>query len=202
VAAWIDPSSWDLPALAERWRAARPFPHVILDALVSPSRLLELVAAFEEEPASLIKDDIFEMMASARELEHPVFHRFGAELGGPAMLAVVGGLSGKSVRRIDMRGYAYLEGHYLLPHADHQAGVGRAIAYAYYLDARGDLEGGELELFECKFDGGEIMATAPAVTILPACNRLVLFDVSDASLHQVREVTRGARLSLAGWYYP
>jgi Rps23 Pro-64 3,4-dihydroxylase Tpa1-like proline 4-hydroxylase len=202
VAEWIDTTPWDLPVLAERWRAARPFPHLIFDAVVAEPRLAELYAAFEEEPASKIQDDIFEVMASAKDLEHPVFHRFAAELAGPAMLAAVSAITGKSVRRLDMRGYAYLEGHYLLPHADHQAGVGRAIAYAYYLDVRGDLEGGELELFECTLDGGAVVATAPAALIPPARNRLVLFDVSDASLHQVREVTRGMRLSLAGWFYP
>ena len=202
MAEWIDTGSWDLPALAERWRAARPFPYVVFDGLVAEPRLTELLEAFEEEPASKIQDDIFEMMASARELEHPVFHRFAAELAGPAMLAAATAITGKPVRRLDMRGYAYLEGDYLLPHADHRADVGRSIAYAYYLDVRGDLEGGELELFECTFEGGVIVATAPAAVIPPARNRLVLFDVSDASLHQVREVTRGMRLSLAGWFYP
>ncbi len=33
-------------------------------------------------------------------------------------------------------------------------------------------------------------------------NRLVVFDVSDVSLHQVREVLAGLRISLAGWFYP
>jgi hypothetical protein len=30
----------------------------------------------------------------------------------------------------------------------------------------------------------------------------VVFGVGDVSLHQVREVLGGLRLSLAGWFYP
>jgi len=37
--------------------------------------------------------------------------------------------------------------------------------------------------------------------IEPRPNRLVVFDVSDVSLHQVREVVGGLRISLAGWFY-
>jgi hypothetical protein len=29
-----------------------------------------------------------------------------------------------------------------------------------------------------------------------------VFDVGDVSLHQVREVLDGMRISLAGWFYP
>ena len=63
-------------------------------------------------------------------------------------------------------------------------------------------QGGELELFRCEVDdAGEIVATAPAARIAHRPNRLVLFDVSATSLHQIREVTSGARLSLAGWFH-
>jgi len=41
-----------------------------------------------------------------------------------------------------------------------------------------------------------------ARVIEPRANRLVVFDVSDGSLHQVREVVSGLRISLAGWFYP
>ena len=30
----------------------------------------------------------------------------------------------------------------------------------------------------------------------------VVFEVGDLSLHQVREVTSGLRISLSGWFYP
>jgi hypothetical protein len=40
-----------------------------------------------------------------------------------------------------------------------------------------------------------------ALTVEHRTDRLVLFDVGIATLHEVREVLRGGRLSLAGWYF-
>src|SRR5438067_1813589 len=96
--------------------------------------------------------------------------------------------------------YVYLPGHYLLPHSDSRQSEGRAIAYAYYVSA--PRKGGELELFDCTMKKGEIVRTWPAKKIAPRANRLVLFAVTDTALHQVREVLRGARTSIAGWFYP
>jgi Rps23 Pro-64 3,4-dihydroxylase Tpa1-like proline 4-hydroxylase len=51
-------------------------------------------------------------------------------------------------------------------------------------------------------EGGEIALTVSARVIEPRSNRLVVFEVGDVSLHQVREVCAGLRISLAGWFYP
>ena len=74
-------------------------------------------------------------------------------------------------------------------------------AYAYYLPSPETPEGGELELFRCVFDEGKLIATESVRLIEPRPNRLVVFEVSDRSLHQVREVLAGLRPSLAGWFY-
>jgi Rps23 Pro-64 3,4-dihydroxylase Tpa1-like proline 4-hydroxylase len=105
------------------------------------------------------------------------------------------------VRTVDMRAYAYRPGHYLLPHTDHQDGLARVLAYAYYLPSPEPPRGGELELFACELAGGEITSVSSGRVIEPRANRLVVFDVSDASLHRVHEVLAGLRLSLAGWFY-
>jgi Rps23 Pro-64 3,4-dihydroxylase Tpa1-like proline 4-hydroxylase len=197
------PSTWDLPALAARFRKARPFPHLILDDFIADHCRADLLDAFGEEPCTRFHDEIFDLLASAPNLEHPVLQSFRDELASADILTAFHHITGKRVSRIEMRGYGYESGHYLLPHADHQRGIGRALAYAYYLDTPFPAEGGELELFDCTFDAiGEIIATTPAGRITPTPNRFVLFDVGDASLHQVREVTAGARFSLSGWYYP
>ena len=91
-----------------------------------------------------------------------------------------------------MRAYAYRPGHYLLPHTDHQDGLLRQLAYAYYLPSPEPPTGGELELFA---------NMQSAKLIAPRDNRLVIFEVGDTSLHQVREVLSGLRISLAGWFY-
>jgi Rps23 Pro-64 3,4-dihydroxylase Tpa1-like proline 4-hydroxylase len=58
----------------------------------------------------------------------------------------------------------------------------------------------ELELFACEMNGDDVVHARSAQTITPKPNRLVLFDVSNASLHQVREVLAGTRVSLTGWF--
>jgi Rps23 Pro-64 3,4-dihydroxylase Tpa1-like proline 4-hydroxylase len=62
------------------------------------------------------------------------------------------------------------------------------------------LAGGELDLYRCDVAGGAIVRTAIEKTISPRPNRCVLFAVDRLSLHRVREVTAGGRLSLAGWF--
>jgi Rps23 Pro-64 3,4-dihydroxylase Tpa1-like proline 4-hydroxylase len=106
---------------------------------------------------------------------------------------VLSAVTGKTVMRADMRAYAYRAGHYLLPHNDHQEGVGRVFAYAYYLPTPEPPIDGALELFD---------GYTSALLIEPRPNRIVFFEVSDRSLHQVREVLGGLRASLAGWFYP
>ncbi len=190
------------PALAAAWRAARPFPHVVIDGFTSEDARATLVGALEDESASVIRDEIFEVTASAVSVEDARLRRFHAALQSPEVLSAIAAIHGERVTRADLRAFAYEAGHYLLPHTDHQEGVGRAVAYAFYLDTTPDLEGGELVLFDCTRSGGEIAAAREAEVIAPRPNRLVLFEVGDASLHEVREVTRGMRISLAGWFYP
>ena len=48
----------------------------------------------------------------------------------------------------------------------------------------------------------ELVTTDSAKLVEPRANRLVVFEVGDLSLHQVREVMSGLRISLAGWFYP
>lgn len=113
-------------------------------------------------------------------------------------------ITGKALDHADMRAYAYRVGHYLLPHTDRQEGVERLLAYAYYLPSPEPPRGGELELFHCAVDRArdEITSTTSALLVEPRPNRLVVFDVSEISIHQVREVLGGLRISLAGWFYP
>jgi Rps23 Pro-64 3,4-dihydroxylase Tpa1-like proline 4-hydroxylase len=196
LGAWPDDAS-----LAAIWRAARPFPHLVFDDFVSRDALTDLFAVLEEEAVDRYEGDLFRFEASAPEPATAEFRElrdgFAATLA-PRLARV----TGKPVTRVDMRAYAYRPGHYLLPHSDHQDGLARALAYAYYLPSPEPPAGGELELYACRVAEREIVATDSALVIEPRANRLVVFDVSDVSLHQVREVLGGLRISLAGWFYP
>ena len=183
-------------ALAREWAAAEPFPYVVIDDY-APA--VDLLALLDDEAVERYEGEIALFDASAPEPATPAFAElrdaFAATLA-PSLSKI----SGKLVRTVDMRAYAYRPGNYLLPHTDHREGLARVLAYAYYLPTPEPPTGGELELFRCTYDG-EITSVESARVIEPRPHRLVVFDVGDASLHQVREVLSGLRLSLAGWFY-
>jgi Rps23 Pro-64 3,4-dihydroxylase Tpa1-like proline 4-hydroxylase len=168
----------------EAWQARSPFPYAVVDDVCDEPDAL--MAILEEENVAPYEADLFRFEATAPEPRSDELRALRDQLG--AQLApVLARVSGLPVRRCDMRAFAYRPGHFLLPHTDRQGE--RLIAYAYYLPTPEPPSGGELELF-------------PGVVIEPRPNRIALFEVSDHSLHQVREVLSGLRLSLAGWFYP
>jgi Rps23 Pro-64 3,4-dihydroxylase Tpa1-like proline 4-hydroxylase len=196
---------WRVPwsseqAAAAAWRAARPFPHLVADEVVAAAALPELSALLEEEAVERYLGEIFAFEASAPEPATAELRELRAEFAA-TLAPPLSRITGKPVTWVDMRAYAYRPGHYLLPHTDHQDGLARVLAYAYYLPSPEPPVGGELELFACELAGAEITAVASATVIEPRGNRLVVFDVGDATLHQVREVLGGLRMSLAGWFY-
>jgi hypothetical protein len=196
----LGPGWSDERVLAETWRAAQPFPHLVFDDFVPEAALPALMATLEDEPVERYEGDIFAFEASAPEPAtgelRALRDAFAATLAPP-----LSRITAKAVRRADMRAYAYRVGHYLLPHSDHRDDLERALAFAYYLPSPDPPDGGELELFRCPVERGEIVATESALLIAPRPNRLVVFDVSAISLHQVREVLGGLRISLAGWFF-
>ena len=188
----------DEAALARAWRSAEPFPHILIEDAVDD--LPALFAILDEENVDRYEGDLFVFEASAPEPRSPELRAVRESF--TALAPAISRITGKSVSRADMRAYAYRVGHYLLPHTDHQEGLGRVLAYAYYLPSPEPPTGGELELFRCTLAGGAIAGVDSARMIEPRANRLVVFEVGDGSLHQVREVLGGLRISLAGWFYP
>ena len=198
---WKLGPAWHEAQLAQAWREARPFPHVIIDGVLEAAQAAQLVEMLEEEPVERYEGELFAFEASApepRSAELAGLRAEFAEVFGP----VLSRITGRDVHRVDMRAFAYRVGHYLLPHSDHREGLGRALAYIYYLPTPEPPTGGELELFACREVDGELVETVSAVQIQPVPDRLVVFEVSARSLHQVREIMGGLRISLAGWFYP
>ncbi len=195
----IPVASWKLDELARQWAAARPFPYVVIDDVVDPAALQTLLQAVAQEPHWPNRGEIYDFMASGETVAHPTLRELEAELGSPPVLEAIRTISGRPVTRADLRSYVYLPGSYLLPHADSRASIGRLVAFAYYIYTQG-CEGGELELFDCEMAGDQVISARSDVVLTPRDNRLVLFDVTNASLHQVREVLAGNRVSLTGWF--
>ncbi len=199
---WRTGSAWtDRDALARQWRGAQPFPHLVFDDVLTEPALAELFAILDEESVDPYEGDILSFEASPPEPRTAEL-RAVREAFAAAYAAPLAAITHKVLARADMRAFAYRIGHYLLPHTDHRDGLHRALAYAYYLPSPEPPTGGELELFRCSIADGELTETTSALLIEPRGNRLVVFEVNDVSLHQVREVTAGLRMSLAGWFYP
>lgn len=197
----IDFASWDLAALREAWRNAQPFRHLVIDQLVDESALPGMVAAAHAEPHWPNRSEIFEFYGSSLPIQQPSLRAFADAFGSPAGLAALTEITGAPLTRVETRSYVYPAGGYLLPHLDHQAGLGRKLAYAFYMAVPGEGGGGELDLYEVELDGPRIVDARIAKSITPVANRIAIFEVSDRSLHQVREVLSGVRISLAGWFY-
>lgn len=196
----LGPAWQDEAKLARAWAAAAPFPHLVLDGFVPDESFADLFAIIEEEPVDDYRGDIFSFEATAPEPRTEALRDLRDSFAR-TLAPVLTRITKRPVSRADMRAYAYRAGSYLLPHTDHQEGVGRVLAYAFYLPSPEPPEGGELELFTCTLEGKEIVETISAETVEPRPNRLVIFEVGDVSLHQVREVLSGLRISLAGWFY-
>lgn len=197
---WPSPDLLDVRLLTGRWGRARPFPHVIVDDWLDERARQALLEALADEPAEHMVSEIYEVMGTG-EATTPVLQSLMSVMNGPEMLATVSAIAGEELSRASLRGYAYGPGHFLLPHHDRDRDATRRVAIVIYVDATDDLVGGELELFDCARQGDAIVATTSAILLEPRPGRLVLFDVSNDSLHQVREVTAGRRTSIAGWFY-
>lgn len=174
-------------------------------------------AAFSAEPLVEQADEHFAFLGGAEPPQALPLRALADWLGTPETLAFTSALCGQRLGSVGVRAYTYSRGHYLLPHSDCQTGDPRAVAFAWYLALRSGedtadagvgaargIRGGALELFNCTVNAEGLprgVATARnAGRITPLAGRLVLFAVSPTALHQVREVTHGARCSLAGWF--
>ncbi len=192
--------TFDAAALGAQWRSQPAFPHVCLDGVFDPRALDGVMAVLDDEPVEHHQSDIFAFDATAPE---PTTAAFGAirDAFADAFAPLLSRVTARPVARVDMRAFAYRPGHYLLPHTDHQGTLGRVLAYALYLPSPEPPTGGELELYQCAPQSGGLGRPVHSTRFVPQPNRMVVFAVSDTSLHEVHEVRAGLRLSLAGWFY-
>ncbi len=197
----LGPAWADEEALARAWRSATPFPHVVIDDFLAPACLDDVMAILDEEGVHRYEADLYAFDATAPEPRTDEMRALRAEWA-TTLAPALSRITGTQVTTADLRAYAYRVGDYLLPHADHQEGLERKLAFAYYLPSPEPVVGGELELYRCHVADGALVAIESASRIEARGNRISIFDVSDVSLHQVREVLGGVRLSLSGWFYP
>ncbi len=159
-----------------------PFPYEIIDDYLSEEHFIELCEFLETVETSEKECDLFQFEQSD---ELTMSKNLAIKDFQQKLLETV------KKKKLDMFAAFYHDTDYLLPHDDRLEG--RKIAYTFYLAA--PEAGGDLSLIE---------TTRPYKKhrIGVVSNRLVLFEVSESSWHEVEEV-RGdvPRISLSGWFY-
>lgn len=167
-----------------------PFRHWIIPDFIE--KVDVLLEALKKEPFNRKECDLFQFF-QGQDIslsKQTVLQQFFADISNPAFLQKIKTLTGANVTHIDMSPFIYGDTDYLLPHDDRLEG--RKIAYVLYLNDVSEQEGGGLALFE---------DTSIVKTIIPKKGQLVLFEVSEKSVHQVLEVVGSERITFAGWFH-
>jgi 2OG-Fe(II) oxygenase superfamily len=196
--------------LAQRYRLADPFPHVVLEDFVLPG-FEEQVDAWTRsdwdgwtdrsskfQPGKLSCRDVSAMPAVARgmiqELSEPRFLRALSNLTGIAQLLPDPFLEGGGL-------HCSGPGGKLTPHTDFHdhphLKLFRRLNALIYLNPRWNPgHGGELGLFELGTD-------QPRVSVAPQYGTCVIFTTDHQSVHGVNPISEaaGARFSIALYYY-
>lgn len=169
----------------------KPFPHVIIDDFLPDDFFIDLCGSLEDIKLERKEADLFQFDQSENlSLTKNVVLKELQE----KLLVLKPELKKRfavTLSHIDMFAAFYYDTDYLLPHDDRLES--RKVAYTLYIAAPD--EGGELALISKKSPHKKSL-----VDIVP--NRLVLFQVSEDSWHEVEEV-RGdlPRISITGWFH-
>ena len=209
LAAWRDA----LTDLSERYHAAEPYPHIVLDGVLDPEALAEAMAEFPavDSPGWLDYRHVNEfkwanthpetwgptLQATARALTAPPFLHFLEQLTGIESLLPDRSMDGGGLHQT-------LSGGHLNVHADFTAhhtvpGWRRRVNILLYLNERWDPAwGGELELWSRDM-------RAAVATVTPLGNRMLIFTTDESTFHGHPEPLRSphgvARQSLALYYF-
>ena len=199
-------------ARAPEYRAAKPFPHIVLDDFLPEAVIEECISEFPSPGGDLTfwgdegrshkfgTNDERDMGPTTRQvvaqLNGGVMVRFLEELTGIRGLVSDPHLVGGGIHLLG-------EGGFLDVHADfnvhHELKLDRRINVLLYLNPNWRAEwGGSLELWN-------VDATACEREIVPLAGRCVIFNTTDVALHGNPKPVSGAapapRRSLAFYYY-
>lgn len=166
-----------------------PFAHIIFKDLLSSVALHEIKEIIESQPFERKSADLFDLEQTTDLSDEQSLSGLREKM--LSLKEIIKNELGIDVTSLDMSAMHYQECDYLLCHDDQLEG--RKIAYILYL-AKPE-QGGEL-LFRSSTEPYDVQVTIP-----PLENTLVLFEVSNKSLHEVSEIIKGERLSIGGWFH-
>lgn len=201
----------DLRSLQSEYLNAKPYPHLVLDNLFSMAALEGILAEMPDWNSKTLvhqREDYLTKasLRSAVDMGDRTFEFVSAIHSAP-FLYLMSQIT--AVEALLPDPYMTGAGLTIMPeggrfdiHADrntdHYCGLRRRLVMLVYLNKDWSPDfGGQLELWDSP-------ATACQKAITPEFNRVVLFEVTDASLHAVRPITKGSgrvRRSLTVYYH-
>lgn len=163
-------------------RYQKPFLHFVMDNFLSADNLNRIRAVYGESVFKELHTDLYRFLQTD-------------ELGKREDLGFFRDCVMEILREIDDTeggwlttfGSYYGEGNYLLCHDDRVEN--RRFAYSYYLD---DYDSGELILYE-----EDCLTVSKRIEV--KSNRLVIFEVSKVSFHEVGYCEKDGRKAFTGW---
>lgn len=200
-----------LPDLRERFAAASPFPHVVIDDFLAIDDARAIADVF---PKPQGVDRVLAALFAARtykgdlsEIDRRIAAVFES-LSSPSFIAWLEGLTGIADLRIDEDFigaglHQAVNGSELPVHADHNThpndnGLYRRLNLLIYMNPVWETKwGGVLELWDR--DG-----KAPATSVVPLLNRCIIMEVNDRAFHGYRKlrVPEGiSRNAVVAYYY-
>lgn len=206
----------DPKELAARYRAARPFPHIVLDGLFEPAFLERALEHFPDPGHSHWSrhDSAVERKLTSRTdktLPDPMretlfwfnsstFIDFLEELTGIRGLVPDPHFEGAGPHCTDYGGRLQLHTDFRF---HKRLGLDRRINAILFLNKDWqESHGGHLELWEHKARGGRLEPSACVERIAPVFGRLVVFNTTDFTFHGHPDPFRGeARRSIALYYF-
>ncbi|MDT0215268.1 2OG-Fe(II) oxygenase [Rothia sp. ARF10] len=180
-----------LPELTAEYRAAEPFPHIVLDGVLFPEAFDRAAAEFpsmrdpswkgylhvnETKYGNTLPDTWGATLnAVAKEFTSPEFVRFLEELTGIDGLLPDWSMDGGGLHQTLRGGHLNVHADFTTHHA--KENWSRRINILLYLNEEWREEwGGQLELWDAEM-------TAPRAKVQPAGNRMLIFTTSHDSFH-------------------
>jgi Rps23 Pro-64 3,4-dihydroxylase Tpa1-like proline 4-hydroxylase len=180
-------------------KSKTPFPHAVIENFLPGSAHAALCKRFATLAKERKEADLFSFSQTA-DLMHDKSREIAAlraHLQSDATRARVRELLGVRVgAKIDMSGFSYTDGDYLLCHDDQLEG--RKVAYVYYLSTLSTNQGGALALLDSDRKGAPRRVVK---RLQPSANALAIFAVSKRSHHMVEEVMNAQRDTITGWFH-
>ncbi|KAI5181038.1 prolyl 3-hydroxylase /prolyl 3,4-dihydroxylase [Nematocida sp. AWRm80] len=208
-------------------QSTTPFYHRIIDDFLPESLFTAVEHAYIKTPVYEKYTDLYHFYQSNELKDNPMYQKFKSYVRNALDTDIAYNKKTVSGESINLFASCYMEGDFLLPHDD--CLDNRLFAFSFYLNTPGETIIQEIEnisdnmplntdALESNTDGSKDKCPGgrliiydnngidPVKYIEPKRNRIVIFEVSPLSYHEV-EKTNATRMAITGWltsdgYYP